>query len=174
MNDDDILAPVARLAVLTRPPTSMTRAERSRAFVILKFVSKLVENSLKGFRDPLLEDARSSGEAVISEGKPTGSKRLIVDGIKVYDKVSTNNEPDRQKMIDLLAAKGIAITEAYDPVQTYAYNPSKVDALVTRGFLTRAEVDALKATSHSLVVEGSPQLLSLLEESAREKGAASP
>jgi hypothetical protein len=146
----------------------MSVGERAQAFAILKFLEKRVEARLQQLRDPLLADAQRRGEVVIgTDGKPTGSKKLYVEGTRVYDKKSVGKEPDYQKMTDLLNSKGIGVDKAYDQVQTWVYNPSKVSKLIDTGHLKLVEVDSLKKVVHALVVEPSTELAALLEGAAK-------
>lgn len=158
------LEPLAGGDVLTKPVEEMSVPERSQSHSILKFLAKRIETRLKELHGPLLADAQKHGEPVIgTDGKPTGSKKLYVEGSKIYDKYSRGKEPDYAKMTDLLAAKSIAVERAYDEIKTYAYSPSKVEKLISTGFLKEKDVLDLCKEVHSLVVEASPELAALLE-----------
>lgn len=167
------LEPLAGGDILTKPVDEMTVPERAQAHAILNFLSKRVEARMKILREPLLADAQKHGEDVKgTDGKPTGSKKLYIDGHSVYDKKSVGKEPDYQKMTDLLAEKKLEVEQAYDKVPTYVYNPSKVQILIMNGHLKEKDVDDLKKVTHALVVEPSSELATMLEEAA--KAAALP
>jgi len=167
--------PLAGGEILTKPVEEMTVPERAQAHAVLNFLSKRVEARMKQLRDPILEDVQKHGEDVLgTDNKPTGSKKLYVEGSKVYDKKSVGKEPDYQKMTDLLASKSIDIEKAYDKVQTYVFNPSKVQNLITTGYLKEKDVEDLKKVTHALVIEPSPDLAAMLEQAAKAASLPEP
>jgi hypothetical protein len=167
------LEPLAGGDILVKPVEEMTVPERAQSHAILNFLGKRIEARMKLLRDPILKDVQDHGEDVVgTDGKPTGSKKLYVEGTKVYDKKSVGKEPDYQKMSDLLASKSLDIEKAYDKVPTYVYNPSKVQTLIMNGHLKEKDVEDLKKVVHALVVEPAPELAALLEGAA--KAAALP
>lgn len=169
------LDPLAGGEILTKPVGEMTVPERAQAHAILNFLSKRIEARMKNLREPLLEDAKKHGEDVKgTDGKPTGSKKLYIEGHTVYDKKSVGKEPDYQKMTDLLTEKKLDVEQAYDKVPTYVYNPSKVQTLIMNGHLKEKEVEDLKKVTHALVIEPSPELSAMLEEAAKAASLPEP
>lgn len=160
--------PLAGGEILTKPVEEMTVPERTQAHAVLNFLSKRIKDRMDSLREPLLADAQTHGEDVLgTDNRPTGSKKLYVEGNKVYDKKSVGKEPDYQKMTDLLTSKSIDIEKAYDKVPTYVFNPSKVKMLIDNGFLKEKDVEDLKKVTHSLVIEPSPDLAAMLEQAAK-------
>lgn len=169
------LEPLAGGDILVKPIGEMTAPERAQAHAILNFLGKRIKDRMDALREPLLADAQAHGEDVLgTDNKPTGSKKLYVEGTKVYDKKSVGKEPDYQKMTDLLASKKLDVEQAYDKVPTYVYNPSKVQTLIMNGHLKEKEVDDLKKVTHALVIEPAPELAAMLEEAAKAAALPAP
>ena len=169
------LDPLAGGDILIKPIAEMTVPERAQAHAVLNFLSKRIKDRMDSLREPLLADAQKHGEDVLgTDNKPTGSKKLYVEGNKVYDKKSVGKEPDYQKMTDLLASKKLDVEQAYDKVPTYVYNPSKVQTLIMNGHLKEKEVDDLKKVTHALVIEPAPELAAMLEEAAKAAALPAP
>lgn len=151
--------------IFAAPVSKMTPEERVNAHAILNFLSKRIDERLAELREPILEDARARGRDVTAkDGKPTGSKKLNLNGAEVQARRTVGKEPDPTKMYALLTERGLTVDQAYDLKKNYVYNPSKVERLVENGFLTAAEIDVLKKITNVLVVEGSKELMELLEE----------
>jgi hypothetical protein len=151
------------------PATELTPEERLEAYAILGALAKRIKERLEILKPHVLEDTQERGKPVLGkDNKPTGSTRLFdASGLEVLDKVTAGKEPDQDKMFALLEVKKLRVDLAYDPVQTYVYNPSKVTRLIERGFLTAEEVDALKKTTHALTVKPSAELLERLDRRIR-------
>lgn len=151
--------------IVSKPVSEMTTEERVRAHAILNFLSKRIDARLAQLREPILTDAQENGLPIIAKnGKPTGTRKLTVNGSDVQARKTVSKEPDAAKMYTLLESKGLDVLKAYDSCKNYVYNPSKVDKLIENGFLTADEVEDLKKTTHTLIVEGSYELMNWLEE----------
>lgn len=154
--------------IMSMPVKDMTPEQRAGTYAVLKYLTKLLDARVEEIKGPLLEDAKK-GEPVIGvDGKPTGSLRLSFETVKAMAKRSGGKEPNEKKMAALLSSRKIEINKAYDETKTFTYNPSKVEQLIERGFLTAEEVDALKPSSHVLEVKGSEDFISWLEQRTRD------
>lgn len=132
----------------------MTSDDKARAHATLNYLNKIIEKRLKTLRMPLLSEAGKKGENVVGvDSQPTGSKRMTVDGYRVYDKVTVTKEPDSIKLDQLLSLRGIRKEEVYDKVYELVFSPSKVKRLIDHGYLKQAEIDELRTTTHALTVD---------------------
>jgi hypothetical protein len=96
-----------------------------------------------------------------------------VNGTKLGKRKNVGTKPDEEGLKQLLRSKGISLTEGFDEVTVYSYNPSKVDFLVESGKLTRSEVDALRKVTYTIECEASDELAKYVSE-ARGKFAMLP
>lgn len=157
---------MAASPILAKPIAEMTLPERASGYAILNYLKKAIETRMEKLKPVLLSDAEKTGDL-----QDTGSHHLFVEGTKVRRQKSIGKEPEQSKMFDLLASKRIDPLLAYDEIPTYAYNQSKVDMLIARGMLTKADIDALKKITYSLYVDAAPELEQLLVEAAKAYGA---
>jgi hypothetical protein len=161
-DDTTALVPLAGTFILQQPPEEMSIPQRTQAHAVLGFLEKRIAERKSAIRDFLLEDAKANGEA-----NEHGSKKMDVAGTSVMAVKGTTKEPTFEKMAELLAAKGLSITAAYDEKVTYAYNPSKVQQLIDTGHLKQKDVEALHPETFSLRVTPGGELKKLLDEAGK-------
>jgi hypothetical protein len=91
-----------------------------------------------------------------------------VDGSTVTRERRVAKSIDVDTVLNLAAEKGLKPEDVCDEVTTKALvpNPSKLDFLVQKGALTKAEVEALYPVTWALKVVGSEELVSVLCEAA--------
>lgn len=150
------LAPLSKIKILSSPPESLTTPEQVQAHVLLKALEKFVEEKLAALRAPLIEKARSSGEV-----NEKGTTKMLVEGSSVS--VESKRTPISQSAVaELVKESGLQMEDAFDQVQTWQLNLSKLSRLVEVGKLPAEKVDALTAPSTTLRVSASKQLKSII------------
>lgn len=161
---DSEYTPFVRGTMLTTDPQSMSLADVVQAFVVLKdTLEGLAKERHAELRTYLLNYAEKLGETT-----DKGGQRLSVDGSTVTRERRVAKSIDVDDVLNLAASKGLVPEDVCDEVTTKALvpNPSKLDFLVQKGALTKAEVEALYPVTWALKVVGSEELVSVLCEAA--------
>lgn len=161
---DSEYTPFVRGSMLTADPQTMSLADVVQAFVVLKdTLEGLPKERHAELRTYLLNYAEKLGETT-----DKGGQRLSVDGSTVTRERRVAKSIDVDTVLNLAAEKGLKPEDVCDEVTTKALvpNPSKLDFLVQKGALTKAEVEALYPVTWALKVVGSEELVSVLCEAA--------
>jgi hypothetical protein len=156
--------PVLRGRAITTPVADMSVAEVADAWQLLDLLKTSIDERLKTLRDVLLSAAERDGKAT-----KKGGQQLDLNGAKIERQRRQKSEPEQEKMLALLAARGIDISDAFDEVKALVFNPSKVAYLQDTGKISTEEVDALKPVSHALRVYKADEWQGLFEQGASRK-----
>lgn len=141
----------------------MSTEECVAAYSILYFFHKKCEDRIKQLRDHLIAEAETRGE-------PTekGGNLLHVDGAEVIRQKRVATLPDQNGIQNLLEARQLPLVNAFDLVQSWVMNPSKLESLINTGHLKRDEVESLKTVTWALQVKPATDLKCMLELAASE------
>lgn len=147
--------------VLHKPVAELTQREAVEAFVILKFVEDKAEERHEELRGRLLAEAEQKG---VLDEENKGHRILNVDGTEVIREKHTKTKPDEKKLRELLLAKGLSVSSAFDTkmVPVEEANVSKLQALVKLGKISQEEFDALFPPTFHLKVKESEELKTIL------------
>jgi hypothetical protein len=168
-------APVAGGRAVQEDVNNLLPEDLCTAYGILNRLEKVIEDRKKLIKPPLLAMVKHSGEAVAKDGQKTGSFKMDFDGHKLQaQRRVASREPDREKLMALLAKREIDVTDVYDEVKVLEYNPSKVDYLVELGKLSKEEVEVLKGERFALVFSPSPTLKKMMERAEAPEEKAAP
>jgi hypothetical protein len=151
--------PLGQGVLLTAPLQDLPLSDQIPVFAALKRVVKLAEERLKSMKPGLMAVAAANGTK-----DESGHSTYEVDGCKITRQYRQDKIPDLEKLQALLGTKGIALEEAFVPVNVLELSPSKLDFLIQTGKLTKEEVDALKDESFACLLKESPELKALLDE----------
>jgi hypothetical protein len=124
------------------------------AWVWLDEVEKLCAARKEVLRHYLLDTVGEKGEA-----SDKGSFRLEVDGTVVVKERRGGQKLDGERLMDLLTAHKLEVSQGFDEVRLWQLNPSKVQWLLETGVLSEAEVEGLyNSPSYALRVKKSAEL----------------
>jgi len=146
--------PVTTTRLLSLPVEKLTVVEQTQAYVIIGKLSKVLEARNKELRIPLLALAEAQGEITGDKG----TRKYLVEGSTVYVEHRKANEPNPNKLKELMAARKIDLSEAFEEVTVLQLNPSKLQFLIDTGKLTEVEVKALCADVPALKITPSRAL----------------
>jgi hypothetical protein len=105
-------------------------------------------------------------------GSPTekGGQHLHLAGHDIIREKRVAATPDDSQLKMLMMGKKMPVTDLYDEVKTYVFNPSKLQNLIDRGVFTKEEVAAIQGmheVSWALRVEANTELNLMLEGAKR-------
>ena len=151
--DDRALIPLEPTTWASAAVEDMSHEERATSYAVLNYLCKKLEARKDELREHLLGEARNNGEV----GK-TGTTKLDFGDTTVQAVRIAAKEPPFAALHDLLGRRGVSLGEAYDRVETWVFNPSKLSRLISLGFITQDEVDEICSDSYNLRVTPSKDL----------------
>ena len=127
-------------------------------YALLTFLEKKIDERKKRLRNQLLTLAES-------RGKPTKTGfSAALDGAKVTRSDSTSPLPPEVVLRRILRQEGIPLEQVYDLKTEWVLNPSKVDRLISHGFLREELLEGKRVTRQTLRVTLTKEAQSALEE----------
>lgn len=145
-------------ADFSAPVEGMSLLAQVEAYSTAAYVEDAAKSRRDALRDALMKAAQAEGKL-----NDKGGHRLEVEGHTIRRERRVSSTPDEKSLMSLLEKKSLNIEQAFDKVVVLQPNPSKVNALVESGHLTREEADALYKQTFALVVQASRELEALLE-----------
>lgn len=129
-------------------------------YALIEFLQKKLKNRRETIREAILEYVKQYGKDT-----DNGGHRLVTkDQHEISREVRVAKDPDPDALIELLKAKGIDTSKAFDEVTVLELNPSKLDYLLKVGALEKEDVDKLRKKSEALKVKPSSDMKKRLEE----------
>jgi hypothetical protein len=163
---DDEVRPFVRGDILHTPVARLPVEAAVKAFAIIKHIGEILEKRRKELRAHLLEEKSilKHAEAV---GKG-GSTKTMVEGNKVNRKRTEKKLANVKALKELLKKKSIPESEVFDTVTKTVtetvVNPSKLEALVETGRLSKEDVQGCHTIQWTFTVNPSAEVKDLLEE----------
>lgn len=123
-----------------QPDVQRTIEDRVQAFALANEMENQVGKVRTTLRDALIPEVRGEGK----EGKKgvilevTGASATLT---------SRRNAPNMEAVRVLCESKGIPLDQVTETVTTIKVSPSKLEALVARGVLPKADYEALSSTT---------------------------
>jgi hypothetical protein len=136
-----IVGPIETLStskVVSAPLDSLSLPEKVQAHVLLSAVESVAKERKDAIRDVLLKEAKDGGDK-----NDKGHYKVVVEGSTVSNERRVGKEPNPEKLKALLAAKGIPEKTVFSTrtvVESFI-DPSKLDALVSTGKLSKEEIE---------------------------------
>jgi hypothetical protein len=126
--------------------TNITPGQAARAYQLIdKEWKKPIEALREGARQAMMGYADENG-ALTKPGNPSKTATVEYGGTKykVERRVNQASKPNEEALKQLLASKNVSPMVVYDQVVSEELNMEKVKALIVKGIITQAELDAIR------------------------------
>lgn len=144
---------VSNLEAMQYPIEGMSTEQALEAWMALDSLYKAIEKRKEDLRERLLEEVTATGKTL-----DTGDKTLEVEGTLITKQQSVAKLPDAEGVAALCTAKSMDAKDMpFDKVTVTTLNVSRVEDLVSRGVLSKSEVDDLHSVTFSLKVAKSAE-----------------